>query len=43
MDFTYKESYTESLPEAYEALILDVLHGDPTLFMRADQLKLPGK
>jgi glucose-6-phosphate 1-dehydrogenase len=39
MDFTYKESYTEAIPEAYEALILDVLKGDPTLFMRADQVE----
>jgi glucose-6-phosphate 1-dehydrogenase len=39
MDFTYKESYTEGIPEAYEALILDVLKGDPTLFMRADQVE----
>lgn len=38
MDFTYQESYTESLPEAYEALLLDVLEGDSTLFMRADQV-----
>ncbi len=38
MDFTYQESYTESLPEAYEALLLDVLEGDATLFMRADQV-----
>src|SRR5450631_2263558 len=34
MDFTYQESYTESLPEAYEALLLDALEGDSTLFMR---------
>lgn len=39
MDFTYKESYSEAIPEAYEALILDVLKGDPTLFMRADQVE----
>ncbi len=38
MDFTYQESHSESLPEAYETLLLDVLHGDPTLFMRADQV-----
>jgi glucose-6-phosphate 1-dehydrogenase len=38
MDFTYQENYTESLPEAYEALLLDVLEGDATLFMRADQV-----
>jgi glucose-6-phosphate 1-dehydrogenase len=38
MNFTYQENYTESLPEAYEALLLDVLEGDATLFMRADQV-----
>jgi glucose-6-phosphate 1-dehydrogenase len=38
MDFTYQENYRESLPEAYEALLLDVLEGDATLFMRADQV-----
>jgi glucose-6-phosphate 1-dehydrogenase len=38
MDFTYQENYTQSLPEAYEALLLDALEGDATLFMRADQV-----
>jgi glucose-6-phosphate 1-dehydrogenase len=38
MDFIYQENYTESIPEAYESLILDVLEGDATLFMRADQV-----
>ena len=38
MDFTYQENYTQCLPEAYEALLLDVLEGDATLFMRADQV-----
>jgi glucose-6-phosphate 1-dehydrogenase len=38
MDFIYQENYKESIPEAYEALILDVLEGDATLFMRADQV-----
>ena len=39
MDFSYQQAYTESVPEAYEALLLDVLEGDPTLFMRADQVE----
>ena len=43
MDFTYQDAYTESLPEAYEALLLDVLHGDPTLFMRADEVEAAWK
>ena len=38
MDFTYQENYSQSLPEAYEALLLDVMEGDATLFMRADQV-----
>jgi glucose-6-phosphate 1-dehydrogenase len=32
MDFLYGEAFTESSPEAYERLILDVLIGDATLF-----------
>ncbi len=43
MDFTYQESYTETIPEAYEALLLDVLDGNPTLFMRGDQVEAAWK
>ena len=43
MDFMYQDAYTESLPEAYEALLLDVLEGDSTLFMRADQVEAAWK
>ena len=43
MDFTYKESYTEATPEAYEALLLDVLEGNATLFMRNDQVEVAWK
>jgi glucose-6-phosphate 1-dehydrogenase len=43
MDFTYKESYTEAIPEAYETLLLDALQGDATLFMRADQVEAAWK
>ena len=39
MDFTYKGNYAQSLPEAYEALLLDVLEGEATQFMRADQIE----
>ncbi|ANS77650.1 Glucose-6-phosphate 1-dehydrogenase [Serinicoccus hydrothermalis] len=34
MDFGYGSSFTESSPEAYERLILDVLLGEPPLFPR---------
>lgn len=43
MDFTYRESYTEQLPEAYEALLMDAMAGDPSLFMRNDQVELAWK
>ena len=43
MDFTYRESYTEQLPEAYEALLLDAMAGDPSLFMRNDQVETAWK
>lgn len=43
MDFMYQDAYTSNLPEAYEALLLDVLEGDATLFMRADQVEAAWK
>ena len=39
MRFTYKESFQAAPPEAYETLLLDVMLGDATQFMRADQLE----
>lgn len=39
MDFAYEDAFaTAPLPEAYERLLLDVLRGDSTLFMRNDEL-----
>ncbi|MGD0373264.1 MAG: glucose-6-phosphate dehydrogenase [Streptosporangiaceae bacterium] len=40
MDFAYGESFTESSPEAYERLLLDVLVGDPPLFPRQQEVEL---
>ncbi len=40
MDFGYGQSFTESSPEAYERLILDVLLGDPPLFPRHEEVEL---
>ena len=42
MDFLYGEAFTESSPEAYERLILDVLLGDATLFPRNDEVEARG-
>ncbi|TLQ46666.1 glucose-6-phosphate dehydrogenase [Streptomyces marianii] len=43
MDFAYGESFTESSPEAYERLILDVLLGDSNLFPRVGEVELSWK
>ncbi len=39
MEFNYASSFGGSSPEAYERLILDVMAGDATLFMRRDQVE----
>ena len=40
MDFGYGRAFTESSPEAYERLVLDVLLGDPPLFPRHEEVEL---
>ncbi|MGD8402687.1 MAG: glucose-6-phosphate dehydrogenase [Anaerolineales bacterium] len=39
MNFRYAEAFKTETPEAYETLLLDVMEGDATLFMRADQVE----
>jgi len=39
MVFDYSERTKKDAPEAYETLLLDVISGDQTLFMRADQVE----
>jgi glucose-6-phosphate 1-dehydrogenase len=39
MEFNYSSSFGGSTPEAYERLLLDVMAGDPTLFMRRDAVE----
>ena len=43
MDFAYGGSFTESSPEAYERLILDVMLGDPPLFPQQQEVELSWK
>jgi glucose-6-phosphate 1-dehydrogenase len=40
MDFSYGHAFTESSPEAYERLILDVLLGEPSLFPVNQEVEL---
>ncbi len=40
LDLTYSDAFdAEVIPEAYENLILDVVNGDKSLFIRADELQ----
>ncbi len=39
MHFSYQETFKSKSPEAYETLLVDVMSGDATLFMRADQVE----
>ena len=43
MTFNYKEAYGDNDPEAYETLLLDVMEGNATLFMRSDQVEAAWK
>jgi glucose-6-phosphate 1-dehydrogenase len=40
MDFGYGHAFTESSPEAYERLLLDVLLGEPSLFPMNEEVEL---
>ncbi len=39
LDFLYGRSFESPNPDAYETLLLDVMLGDATLFMRADEVE----
>jgi glucose-6-phosphate 1-dehydrogenase len=43
MDFHYRSSFGEALPEAYERLLLDALQGDASLFTRNDAIETSWK
>jgi len=43
MEFNYSTSFGGTTPEAYERLILDVMAGDATLFMRRDAVETAWK
>jgi glucose-6-phosphate 1-dehydrogenase len=43
MIFSYNDEYDGNEPEAYETLLLDVMEGNATLFMRKDQVEAAWK
>jgi glucose-6-phosphate 1-dehydrogenase len=44
MNFLFRDSFGEkAIPEAYERLLLDAISGDPSLFIRGDEIELAWK
>ena len=39
LDFYYRDQFARPSPDAYETLLMDLMRGDPTLFMRADEVE----
>jgi len=39
LDMSFAEAFGASQPDAYERLLLDVVRGNPTLFMRRDEVE----
>ena len=39
LDLTYADTFGERSPDAYERLLMDVMRGIPTLFMRRDEVE----
>jgi len=40
LNFNFRDRFTGAMPEAYQRLLLDVMHGDASLFSRADEVEL---
>jgi glucose-6-phosphate 1-dehydrogenase len=40
LGFNFRDKFAGPMPEAYERLLLDVMHGDASLFSRADEVEL---
>ena len=39
LDLNYTDTFQRPSPDAYERLLMDVVAGDPTLFMRRDEVE----
>ena len=40
LNFTFQDRFAEGMPEAYQRLLLNAMHGDASLFSRADEVEL---
>ena len=39
LDLSYAQTFQRQSPDAYERLLMDVVRGNPTLFMRRDEVE----
>ena len=39
LDLSYADAFDQRSPDAYERLLMDVIRGNPTLFMRRDEVE----
>ena len=40
LSFRFRDKFAAAIPDAYQRLLLDVMHGDPSLFARSDAVEL---
>ncbi len=40
LSFRFRDKFAGVMPDAYQRLLLDVMHGDASLFARADEVEL---
>jgi len=40
LSFNFRDKFTGGMPEAYQRLLLDIMHGDASLFSRSDEVEL---
>ncbi len=43
MNFCYRDTFSEQIPEAYQRLLLDAVNGDKTLFVSSEEIELAWK
>ncbi len=40
LDFRFRQKFATGIPDSYQRLLLDVMHGDASLFARSDEVEL---
>ncbi len=40
LSFQFRQKFSDDMPDAYQRLLLDIMHGDASLFTRSDEVEL---